>query len=525
MARLAQSLARAVKQAQSRPNVVTLSEARNYYVQGTKFLHQRRFADAETELREALRLEPEDADILNNLGTAIWEQGRSSEATAYYLRAYQFKKHDFGILNNLGMVLWEQGRPERAVEYYQRALELNPDSFDTQMNFGVSLSDMGRFDDALVWLRSANRMRPSSADAWDNIGMTLARQGHWDQAMKCYDEAIRLRPDFPEARRNRGLGWLTLGDLERGLPELEWRFKCRNPPGHDFPRPRWAGKSLEGRTILLHYEQGLGDTLQFIRFAPQVKELGGQVLVFCQPSLMRLLSMSPGVDQVMDGSVPFPDFHLHAPLMSVPAIIGTTAATLPRDPYLFVDAGAIERWRPALTQALGVADLDSVFKIGIFWQGNPGNRLDRWRSFPLAWFAQLASLPRVRLVSLQKGPGVEQLTALGGRFPVTNLERRFDGLEDKRDFLDTAAVISLLDLVITPETAVAHLAGGLGIRTWVALSTVGDWRWMHSGDSCPWYRSARMFRQTTLDDWDGVFQRMSEELNQELAGAHAGGKV
>ena len=172
-----------------------------------------------------------------------------------------------------------------------------------------------------------------------------------------------------------------------------------------------------------------------------------------------------------------------------------------------------------------MADLNSVFKIGIAWQGNPTNRVDRWRSFPLAWFAQLASLPGVRLVSLQKGPGVEQLAALAGRFPVTNLECRFDGLEDKRDFLDTAAVMSLLDLVITPETAVAHLAGGLGVRTWVALSTVGDWRWMHSGDSCPWYPSARLFRQTKLDDWDGVFRRMAEELNQELAGSRSGGDM
>lgn len=525
MARLADSLAQAVKQAQSRPHVATLSEARKHYVQGTTLLHQRRFAEAETYLREALRLKPEDADVLNNLGTAIWEQGRSTEATAYYLRAYQFKRNDFGILNNLGMVLWEQGRPERAVEYYRRALELNPDSFDTQMNLGVSLSDIGRFDDALVWLRSATRMRPSSADAWDNVGMTLARQGHWDQAMKCYDEAIRLRPDFGEARRNRGLGWLTLGDFERGFPEAEWRFKCRNPGGLNFPRPRWAGEPLEGRTILLHFEQGLGDTLQFIRFAPQVKERGGQVWVLCQPPLMRLMSKSPGVDLVMDGSAPFPNFHLHAPLMSIPAIIGTSEATLPRDPYLFADAGAIALWRPALTQALGVADLNSVFKIGIAWQGNPTNRLDRWRSFPLAWFAQLANLPGVRLVSLQKGPGVEQLAALAGRFPVTNLDYRFDGLEDKRDFLDTAAVISLLDLVITPETAVAHLAGGLGVRTWVALSTVGDWRWMHTGDSCPWYPSARLFRQTKLDDWDGVFRRMAEELNQELAGSRSGGDM
>jgi Tfp pilus assembly protein PilF len=505
-----------MKEAQVRPHVATFSEARNYCVKGTAFLQERRFAEAEASLREALRLKPDDADVLNNLGTAIWEQGRSSEAAAYYLRAYQFKKHDFGILNNLGMVLWEQGRPDRAVEYYRRALQLNPDSFHSQMNLGLSLSDIGQFDDALAWLQSAKRMRPSSAEVWDNMGMTLARQGNWDQAMTCYDKAIRLRPDFPEARKNRALGWLTLGDFERGFPGLEWRLKCRNPTGKDFARPRWAGEPLEGRTILLHYEQGLGDTLQFFRFAPQVKERGGQVWLLCQPALTRLMSRSPGVDLVMDGTLPFPDFQLHAPLLSVPAIIGTTAATLPRDPYLFADARTIERWRPALTQALGVADLKSVFKIGIAWQGNPTNRLDRWRSFPLAWFAQLASLPGVRLVSLQKGPGVEQLAALAGRFPVTNLECPFNGLDEPRDFLDTAAVMNLLDLVITPETAVAHLAGGLGVRTWVALSTVGDWRWMHTGDSCPWYPSARLFRQTTQDDWDGVFRRIAEELSKEF---------
>ena len=517
MARLAQSLARAVKQAQSRPHVATLSEARNYYVQGTSLLQQRRCAEAETYLREALRLEPEDADVLNNLGTAIWEQGRSPEATAYYLRAYQFKKHDFGILNNLGMVLWEQGRPERAVEYYRRALELNPDSFDTQMNLGVSLSDIGRFDDALVWLRSATRMRPSSADAWDNVGMTLARQGHWDQAMKCYDEAIRLRPDFGEARRNRALGWLTLGDFERGFPEAEWRFKCRNPPGQGFPQTALGWRAARGthNPAPLRARSGRHIAIHPLCSAGQGTRRPG---VGVLPSSSHATHVDESRRRlVMDGSSPFPNFDLHAPLMSVPAIIGTTARDPATRSLSLRRCQGDRRWRPALTQALGVADLNSVFKIGIAWQGSPTNRVDRWRSFPLAWFAQFASLPGVRLVSLQKGPGVEQLAALAGRFPVADLERRFDGLEDKRDFLDTAAVMSLMDLVITPETAVAHLAGGLGVRTWVALSTVGDWRWMDSGDSCPWYPTARLFRQTTLNDWDGVFRRMAQELNHEFA--------
>jgi hypothetical protein len=384
------------------------------------------------------------------------------------------------------------------------------------MNLGVSLSDLGQFDEALVWLRGAVRLRPDSADAWDNVGMTLARQGHWDEAMKCYDEAIRLRPDFGEARRNRALGWLAHGDFERGFPESEWRLKCRNPPGFDFPPPRWGGEPLDGRTILLHYEQGLGDTLQFIRFAPLVKQRGGRVWLYCQASLVRLMSLCQGVDLVFDNKSPVPDFQLHVNLMSVPAIVGTTAATFPSKPYLAADGATIGRWRQALSRALGVADLDSIFKVGIAWQGNPQNRIDRWRSFPLAHFSQIAQFSGVRLINLQKGAGTEQLAALAGQFPVVQLDGRIEGLDDGRDFLDTAAVMSLLDLVITPETAVAHLAGGMGVRTWVALSHVGDWRWMVDGDTCPWYPSTRMFRQTTLGDWDGVFRRMAECLGQEL---------
>jgi Flp pilus assembly protein TadD len=510
-----QTLARGVQQAH-RPQLAFHSQARTHFVQGTAHLQQRRFAEAEICLRRALGLRPDDPDVLNNLGTAVWEQGRGSEATAYYLRAYQFKQNDFGILNNLGITLWEQGRPEKAVVYYRRALQLNPNSFDAQMNLGVSLSDIGLFDEALVWLRGAVRLKPDSADAWDNVGMTLARQGNWVEAMKCYDEAIRLRPDFGEARRNRALGWLSLGDFERGFPESEWRLKCRNPPGYNFLLPRWAGEPLDGRTILLHYEQGLGDTLQFIRFAPQVKERGGRVWVWAQPSMVRLLSLCPSVDLVMDGSRPFPTFDVHAPLLSVPAIIGTTSSTFPGDPYLAADTGTIDRWRPVLAHALGVSQLDSVFKIGIAWQGNPENRIDRWRSFPLSHFAGISRLPGVRLVSLQVGPGTEQIAAQASKFQLADPSARIEGLEDRRDFLDTAAVMSLLDLVITPETAVAHLAGALGVRTWVVLSTVGDWRWMTDGDTCPWYASARLFRQTTLGDWDAVFKRMEAHLHDEL---------
>ncbi len=495
-------------------STVDHSAAKKYLLEGTSLLRARRFPEAEKSLRESLRLRPDDPEVLNNLGTTVWEQGRAAEATAYYLRALQFRPRDFGILNNLGIALWDQDRPERAVVFYRRALDIQPDSLDTQINLAVALSDLGEFDDALTLLRKVLVLNPNSPEAWDNAGMTFARQGHSDQAIACYDRAIALRPDFGEAHRNRALAWLSQGDFERGWPEAEWRLKCRNPPGFVFPFPRWTGEDLNGQPILLHWEQGLGDTLQFIRFAPLVKERGALVWVYCQPPLHRLVARNAGVDHILDGKAPAPDFPVHAPLLSVPAILGNTVATLPAAPYLSADAATISHWRAALLRALGVADLASVFKIGIAWQGSRQNRIDRWRSFPLEQFAPLAGLPGVRLISLQKGTGTEQLGALAGRFGVTELPSAGPGGEDERDLLDTAAVMSLLDLVVAPDTAVGHLAGSLGVRAWIALSHVGEWRWMVDGDNTPWYPSIRIFRQTKLNDWESVFRRMADALRQ-----------
>ena len=505
-----------IPQALSRPENAARSASRQYFSHGTNLLNQRKLAEAEACLREALRLDPDDPDVLNNLGTAVWDQGRAPEAMAYYLRAHQFKPDDFGIMNNLGIVLWEQGRPERAVTFYRRALEQNPESFDIQMNLGVALSDLGQFDEALTWLRGAKSLRPDSADAWDNVGMTLARQGHWPEAMAHYDKAIELRPDFGEARRNRALGWLAQGDFERGWEEAEWRLKCRNPPGFRVAHPRWSGENLSGKTILLHWEQGLGDTLQFIRFVPQVAERGGKVWILCQPELSRLVARCQGVDRVLDGSGAAPPFDVHAPLMSVPVILGTTLATLPAAPYLSADRDTIDRWRDAIARALDVSDPASVYKIGVAWQGNPKNKIDRWRSFPLELLAPLAEVPGVRLISLQKGAGTEQIRALGGGLRVAELDSHPEGREDRRDFLDTAAVMSLCDLIVTPETAVAHLAGALAVKCWVALCHAGDWRWMVDGDQTPWYTHSRLFRQTTMWEWNGVFQKMALALHEEV---------
>ena len=321
---------------------------------------------------------------------------------------------------------------------------------------------------------------------------------------------------------------LTRGDYERGWPEHEWRLRCPSHSGCRINRTFWNGDDFKGRTILIHAEQGFGDTLQFLRFVPMVKRRGGLVMVRCPTKLLRLVARCPGVDLAFDGSSYEPDCHIHAPLLSLPSIFGTTLATLPAHvPYLATDPALVEHWRSELARALGMdgpigakagggsgfSGRSRPFLIGIVWQGNPDHRYDRWRSFPLAQFAPLAELPGVRLISLQTDDGLDQLAPLAGRLrsPIVELSGRRG-----RDFTETAAIMTHLDLVIAPDTAVAHLAGGLGVPVWVALSSVGDWRWLADRDDSPWYPTMRLFRQTTLGDWDGVFRRMTEALKDKL---------
>lgn len=505
-------------------NVAEAEAVDRYDHRATALMGQRRFAEAEVLLREALRLKPECPDLLNKLGSALWEQGQPANAEPLFVRACELDPENWVIRNNLGLALWDQGRPAEAAECYRRVLRQNPQANDARMNLGVVLSDLGAFDEALEHLCEAARVDPDSPDVWQNLGMTLGRNGHWDQALEHYDRALTLRPDYAEVHRNRAYGWLSIGDFERGWPEHEWRLRCRKHIGCRVNRPRWDGEDFRGRSILLHAEQGFGDTLQFIRYAPLVKARGGLVFVVTQSRLLRIVARCPGVDMALDGTSFTPDADLHAPLMSLPAIFRTTQRTVPsRVPYLPTDPVVVDRWRPALAAAVAApargrraaagtgARGGRPVRIGVAWQGATHNPNDHWRSFPLAKLAPVADVPGVRLVSVQAVDGLDQIPALGGRFPLVELEDR-----RPREFTDTAAIISLLDLVITPDTAVAHLAGGLGIPVWLALSAVGEWRWMVERQDSPWYPTMRIFRQTTLGDWDGVFRRMADVLRGQL---------
>lgn len=495
--------------------------ASTYFHQGTELLRRGAFAEAETYLREVVRIWPNHPGALNNLGTSVWQQGRAREAEAIYRRALDEAPDDFGILNNCGNALWEQTRPEEAIPFYHRALEIRPEAAETQMNLGVALSDLGQFDEAIAWIKSSIHLEPGLADAYDNLGMTLARLGRWDEALALYDRAIEIRPRFPEAHRNKSFVLLTLGDYRRGWAEHEWRLRCKNHRLLPTTSPMWKGEDLDGRSILLHAEQGLGDVIMFIRFAEDVKRRGAHVVAAVPDSLIRLISRATGVDEVHDWFAPLPTCDYHAPLMSLPSILGTTLESLPgRYPYLSPDDRSVELWRPVFEDAIAAAypgeSGSQPFRVGIVWQGNPSHRNDLRRSFPLELFRTIAEVPGVQLISLQKGKGVEQLEGQADRFPVAVFPGCGPGEQDRRDFVDTAAAMTLCDLVIAPDSSTAHLAGSIGVPVWIPLTIVSDCRWLTKREDSPWYPSVRLFRQETLNDWEGIFDRMAGRLRVEI---------
>ncbi len=510
--------------------VSTNELARRYRTQSLEMTLQGRYVEAESLARESLRLRPDNVDMLNELGVAVWRQGRHVEAEAIYLEAHALRPNDFRVLNNLGLALYNQGRIDEAGDCYRAALAAQPDAFDARMNLGIVLSDQGNFHEAAEWLEAARELRPNSADILQNLGMNLGRQGKWPEAIDYYEQALARQPDFPEVHRNLAYALLITGDYRRGWPEHEWRLRCQPNPGCKINRTFWNGDFLPEKTILLHAEQGFGDTLQFIRFAAMVKRRVGQVLVLCPAPLLQLVARCNGVDLAFEGDGSFePNCHVQAPLLSLPSIFETTMETVPAEvPYLVTDRILVDHWRSELFKALGDDDgglrkdataggrsisssSSRPFLIGIAWQGNPAHPMDRWRSFPLARFAPLGGLPGVRLISLQTDEGVDQLRAPDRDFPVLELAGR-----RRRDFMETAAIMTHLDLVITPDTAVAHLAGALGLETWAALCKLGEWRWPHGRDQSPWYPTLRLFRQTVLGEWDDVFRRMTEALAQKL---------
>jgi hypothetical protein len=334
-----------------------------------------------------------------------------------------------------------------------------------------------------------------------------------DEADAAFRRALELAPGDADANYNRALLDLLRGNFQAGWPGLEWRWGLKGFSRPNFDAPRWEGQPLAGRTILLVGEQGLGDVIQMIRFANTLKQSGATVLVECKPALHALLRTAPGIDRFvnpLEGRREAFDYYI--PLLSLPGALGATLETIGAEvPYLFAEPGRIEYWRRELSRW-------SAFKVGIAWQGRPTYVLDAFRSIPLVEFAPLAECPGVQLFGLQKGHGREQLDTLEGKLPIVDLGASLDLGTDA--FVDTAAAMRNLDLVITSDTSVAHLAGALGVAVWVALPHVPDWRWLLERQDSPWYPTMRLFRQAQAGDWADVFARMAGQLRSLAAGEH-----
>jgi tetratricopeptide (TPR) repeat protein len=451
-----------------------------------------------------LRIKPDHADALYHRGLVLLELQRPAEALASYDRALALRPNHAEALNNRANTLHVLNRPIEALAGYDRALAVRPDYAEALYNRGVVLQELRRPAEALASFERTLAIKPDHVDALNNRGIVLRDLDRHAEALASYDRALAIEPDNAETHVNRSCLRLLLGDLDRGFAEFEWRWRVREtaPWRRDFAQPLWLGEApLAGRTILLHAEQGFGDALQFVRYATLVAARGAEVVLEVPPPLTALLAPIEGVARVIGRGEPLPAFDCHCPLLSLPLAFKTTLATIPtRVPYLFASEDRTFKWRQRLPPS-------GKRRVGIAWAGNPMYKGDQTRSPGLASFSPLLSVGGVEFLSLQKDLRAGDRELLAGNPLIMHMG---DAVED---FGDTAALMACVDLVITSDTSVAHLAGALGRPVWVLLQHAPDWRWLLGRDDSPWYPTARLFRQPQLGDWDSVIRQVMTTLS------------
>lgn len=477
---------------------------------GNLFYERRRLDDAIPWLTQSLHMKQENAQAQRYLGNAFQAQGKWQQAIPHYEQALRLEPDDVDTLISLGNLLRDAGRVDEACILYQRIVDLKPDSVNARLNLGTLFHDVGKLDEALEHYQNVLRLQPDSFDAVLNHGSLLMGFDRPEEAKASYDQALRLRINSPDAKWGKALALLALGEYREGWTLYESgleRKNTRGPIPFPFRAERWDGGAFPGKRLLIWGEQGLGDVLQFVRYAALCKERGGKVLVLCRKPLARLLKNCPFIDEVVT-TVSESDFDFYIPVMSLPHIFGTTLETIPAEiPYLYVSEDARKKWAPRFAGAEG-------FKVGLVWAGSPRKRqidahlIDRRRSMSLDWMRPLFAFDQIAFYNLQIGDASAQIDACGLR------DRIIDYTPDVEDLMDTAAIIENLDLVISVDTSVVHLAGGLGKPVWVLSRFDGCWRWLRNREASPWYPTARVFGQPTPGDWDTVVDRVRDALGQ-----------
>ena len=500
-----------------------------------------RIDEAISHYKQAIALNPGFAASHYNLANIYLGQARYDSACDCYHQAIGHQPHYPNAHNNLGMAFKQRGHTNQAIRCFEKAIEQNPRYADAYNNLAIELKDRGQTQDAIALLHKAVTLNPDHALAFNTLANAYKDLEQWDQAIDAYHKAITIDPDFTDAyanlatilclthqhesaleayhraltldpdnsgaHYNRSLLLLLLGDYQQGWPEYQWRKKnsvgrhCRDD---HLMSPRWDGASFVGQRLLVYCEQGLGDTIQMLRYLPLVKDLGGTLLLQAPQTILTLFHDTPWIDEYLDQDLSDPIHDdQHISIMDLPLVFNTTLETIPSiTPYVTARPDKLAYWRQQLNS--------DRLKVGIVWAGNPQHKNDKNRSCPPRCFETLRGLNHIQWVSLQKGRARKEHEILARCLDITDLSDRLE------DLSDCAAVIANLDLVISVDTAVAHLAGAMGKAVWILIPDTPDWRWMRQRPDSPWYASVTLFRQAQTGDWQTVFDRLRQRLNDSV---------
>ena len=534
-----------IEEALSLISEIILLEKENPYIYNIRaniYADQDLKAKALINYKKAIKYKSNYSEAYHNCGVIYEQMGNLEEASFNYKNAIKYSANNSEAFYNLGNVQKKLNKLEDALGNYEIAIELNSKFIEAHFNKGNLLREIKKwkesiacfkeviklkndyaeayynlgnvyeelhlFEDALHSYEKAIEYKPRYAQAWANKGVVLEEIEKIDEALISYDKAIELEGNYAPAYHNKALLLLLNGEIKAGFELYEWRWLVKDNNSQQnkrvFSKPLWLGEEeLRNKTILIHSEQGLGDTIQFCRYIPLLKKIGAKVIFKVQSPLKKLMTNLEGVDYLItsNDSVPYYDFH--CPLLSLPLAFKTSLVTIPDNtPYLHISNQILEKWSQYKD--------DSGFTIAICWQGSAHSRLDYGRSFPVALFKNISQIKGVRLISIQKNYGTEQLENLLPDIRIEKIAEDFDIGENA--FLDTAAIMKSVDLIITSDTSLSHLAGALGLPNWLLLKRIPDWRWMLDRSDSPWYPNHKLFRQKKIGDWISVFDEVENEI-------------
>ena len=449
-----------------------------------------------------LNIDPNFAAAYYNIGNILIQNRQAGKAIEYFKNAIRLNPNFEPAYYNLGNIFMEMQQTDDAIDCYRNALKIDPNFVFAFNNLGNALREKGKLDEAIACYQKVLNLDPGLAQTYTSLGLALHEKGMISDALNNYQIALKLDPALPEAHWNLAHIFLLRGNFKKGWEEFEWRWKLKGYYQYKIFQPQWDGSNISGLTILIHDEQGFGDTIQFARYIPMVAQKGARVIIGCRKELVNLLKNVEGVSKVIERGKPLPQFDIHCPIMSLPLKFNTTIEKIPAaTPYISPDPLLIQIWRNLISHD------DCNLKVGLVWAGRREHKNDRNRSGSFDIFSSLIQLNNISFYNLQKGEAAKQFKNQHQGTILT------DYMESIHDFSETAALIENLDLVITVDTAVAHLAGALSKPVWTLLPFSPDWRWMLDREDSPWYPTMRLFRQPSPGDWESVIGRVQESLS------------